>query len=153
MSTTELSLHIAAPRAAVYAALIDPDAIPKWRVPPEMTCEVHVFEPRAGGRFRVSLTYDEPAQSGKTTAHTDTYGGSFLELVPGERVVELVEFETDDPAMQGEMHITTTLTDAAEGGTTLVAVHDGLPPGVRPEDNEEGWRESLAKLAALVEGC
>jgi hypothetical protein len=65
-------------------------------------------------------------------------------------VVEVVEFETEDPALQGEMTITFTLADAG-GGTKVVAVHDGLPPGLSTTDNEIGWRMSLDKLAALVE--
>ncbi len=73
-----------------------------------------------------------------------------MKLVPNERVVELVEFETADPALRGEMTITITLADA-NGGTEVVAVHDGLPRGLPTADNEAGWRSSLAKLAALVE--
>ena len=87
---------------------------------------------------------------GKTTAHTDTYHGRFVKLVPNERVVEMVEFETADPALRGEMIITITLVDV-DGGTEVLAAHDGLPPGLSTADNEEGWRLSLAKLAALVE--
>ena len=63
----------------------------------------------------------------------------------------MVEFETPDPAMQGEMGITYTLTDA-DGGTDIFAVHDGLPPGVPAADNETGWRMSLGKLAAVGRG-
>ena len=73
-----------------------------------------------------------------------------MKLVPNEQVIEVDEFETDDPALRGEMAITITLTDA-RGGTDLVAVHDGLPRGVAPADNEIGWRMALAKLAMLVE--
>ena len=87
--------------------------------------------PARRGLFRISLTYDAPTGAGKTTAHTDTYHGRFVKLVPNEQVVEVVEFETTDPALQGEMTITTTLADA-DGGTDVVAVHDGLPPGVPP---------------------
>lgn len=151
MSTTRISRHIQAPRAAIYRALLDASAVEKWRVPPGMTSSVHTFEPREGGAFRVSLTYVEPTAAGKTTAHTDTYHGRFLALVPDEKIVESLEFETDDPALQGEMTITTTLVDADDGGTELHAIHDGLPPGVPPTDNATGWRESLARLAALVE--
>jgi uncharacterized protein YndB with AHSA1/START domain len=115
-----------------------------------MTSHVHAFDAREGGCFRVSLTYDEPTGTGKTTAHTDTYHGHFVKLVPNEQVVEMVEFETTDPALRGEMTITITLADA-DGGTDIVAVHDGLPRGVPTADNEAGWREALAKLAALVE--
>ena len=115
-----------------------------------MSSQVHAFDARVGGAIRVSLTYDAPAATGKTTAHTDTYHGRFVELVPDERVVEVVEFETADPALQGEMTVTIELTDA-EGGTEVVGVHEGLPPGVPVADNEAGWRSSLARLAALVE--
>ncbi|HEU5430120.1 MAG TPA: SRPBCC domain-containing protein, partial [Thermomicrobiales bacterium] len=98
----------------------------------------------------MSLTYDAPTGTGKTTVHTDTYHGRLITLAPNERVVETVEFETDDPAIQGEMTISFTLT-AADGGTDLLAVHDRLSPGLSPAGNELGWRLSLAKLAALVD--
>ncbi|WP_248362233.1 SRPBCC family protein [Anaeromyxobacter oryzae] len=150
MSTTRIRRHLNAPRARVYRALLDPRAVATWMVPTGMTSHVHAFEPREGGVFRISLTYDAPTGTGKTTAQTDTYHGRFVKLVPDEQVVEVVEFETADPALQGEMTITITLDDA-DGGTELFAVHDGLPPGVPPADNEAGWRSSLAKLAGLVE--
>lgn len=115
-----------------------------------MTSEVHEFDVREGGAFRISLTYDEPTETGKTTARTDTFHGHFARLVPDEQVVQIVEFETDDPTIRGEQTITYTLTDA-DGGTDIDAVHDNLPAGVPPEDNDLGWRMSLAKLAALAE--
>ena len=148
--TTRLTRHITAPRSDVYRALLDPVAVVHWKVPPGMTSEVHEWDAREGGRLRVSLTYSGDGV-GKTTAHTDTYSGYFAELVPDQTVVEVDEFETDDPALRGPMTITVTLADAEDGGTELVAVHEGLPSGVREEDNELGWTESLTRLAALVE--
>jgi uncharacterized protein YndB with AHSA1/START domain len=145
-----MSRHIDAPREMVYRALLDPDAVAKWKVPDGMTCHVHEFDPREGGSIRVSLTYEELTAAGKTSAHTDTYRGRFVKLVRDEQVVEVDEFETNDPALRGEMTITISLADA-DGGTDLLAVHDGLPAGVSPADNETGWRMALAKLAALVE--
>ncbi len=150
MTPTQITRHIRAPRATVYRALLDPNAVAKWKVPDGMTCQVHEFDGREGGSIRISLTYEEPSGTGKTTAHTDTYHGRFVKLVPNEQVVEVDEFETDDPALRGEMVITITLADR-DGGTELVAVHDGLPDGVSPQDNEIGWSMALAKLAALVE--
>lgn len=120
-------------------------------VPSGMTSHVHAFDAREGGLFRISLTYDEPTGIGKTTARTDTYHGRFVKLVTNEQVVEVVEFETTDPALRGEMTITISLADAVGGGTDVFAVHDGLPPGVPIADNDTGWQEALAKLAALVE--
>ena len=149
-SCTRISRHVNAPRADVYRALLDPRAIAVWKVPDGMTCRVHVFEAREGGFFRISLTYDEPGGVGKTTRHTDTYRGRFVKLVPDEQVVEVMWFETSKYAMRGEMTVTITLTDAGEG-TDILAVHDRVPPGVSPADNETGWRMALDKLAALVE--
>ena len=120
-------------------------------VPTGMTSHVHAFDAREGGSFRISLTYDEPTGTGKTTADTDTYHGRFVKLVTNEQVVETVEFETIDPALSGEMTITISLADAEGGGTDILAVHEGLPRAVPIADNEAGWREALAKLAALVE--
>jgi uncharacterized protein YndB with AHSA1/START domain len=148
--STRATQHVRAPRAAVYRALLDARAVATWMVPPGMTSQVHHFEAREGGGFRISLTYDAPDRAGKTSAHTDTYHGRFVALAPDARVVEVVESETDDPAMQGAMRITFDLVEAGDG-TDVVAVHEDLPPGLAPEDNEQGWRLSLAKLAALVE--
>src|ERR687896_1038986 len=150
MSTTRINRHVKAPRARVYSLLLDADAVSKWKVPDGMTSHVHAFDGREGGSFRISLTYDAPTGTGKTNAHTDTYHGRFVKLVTNEQVVEVVEFETTDPALRGEMTITISLTDA-DGGTDVLAVHDGLPRGLPTTDNEAGWRSSLAKLAALVE--
>jgi uncharacterized protein YndB with AHSA1/START domain len=135
----------------VYRALLDRHAIAKWKVPDGMTSHVHEFDAREGGAIRISLTYDEPTGTGKTTSHTDTYHGRFVKLLANEQVVEVDEFETTDPAQRGEMTITITLADV-DGGTDLIAVHEGLPRGVSPADNETGWQMALAKLAALVEG-
>jgi len=119
-------------------------------VPDGMTSHVHAFDAHEGGSFRISLTYDTPSGTGKTTAHTDTYHGRFVKLVPNEQVVEVMEFETADDVLRGEMTVTCTLTEA-NGGTDVLAVHNDVPPGVSPADNETGWRMSLEKLARLVE--
>jgi uncharacterized protein YndB with AHSA1/START domain len=115
-----------------------------------MTSQVHEFEGREGGRFRISLSYDAPTNTGKTSAQTDTYHGRFVRLVPDREIVQAIEFETENPDLLGEMTTTVTLSDAGDG-TELVAVHAGLPPGVAPADNELGWSISLGKLAERVE--
>lgn len=140
----------AAPRA-VYDALLDPVAVARWKVPDGMTSEVHEWEPRSGGRFRVSLTYaDEAPARGKTHGRTDTYAGRFVELVPGERVVEAIEFETAHEELRGAMTVTTTLRRVPEG-TEISIDHEGLPRGVAEADNRTGTEMSLAKLAVLLE--
>jgi uncharacterized protein YndB with AHSA1/START domain len=150
MTSTRSHRHIRAPRHTVYAALLDPHAVARWRVPAGMTSEVHAFDPRVGGRVRVSLTYEAADAVGKTSAYTDTYRGRFVELVPDRRVVEALEFETADPALQGEMTIAISLCDAA-GGTAVDALHASLSAGLSAADNAAGWRSALDRLAALLE--
>jgi len=151
MYSTRVSWRMRAPRAAVYRMLVNADALAKWRVPDGMSSEVHAFEAREGGAFRISLTYDVATGTGKSGSHTDTYHGRFLKLVPDELVVEEFEFETGDPALRGTMTMTTTLTDA-DGGTEVVVLHEGIPDAVPADQNEEGTRMALAHLARLVEG-
>ena len=148
--STRTSCHIDAPRSAVYAELVDPAAIARWRVPTGMSSVVHEFDATEGGAFRVSLTYDGPTGVGKSDDRTDTYHGRFLRLVPDEQVVEVLEFETPDAGLGGEMTMTTTLTEDA-GGTLVVVVHDGIPDSVPMQDNEAGTRMALANLTQLVE--
>jgi uncharacterized protein YndB with AHSA1/START domain len=141
---------VSAPPSAVYWALLDADAIARWRVPAGMTSQVHEFEAREGGSFRISLTYDAPTGAGKSATNTDTYHGHFAKLLPNEQVVEVFEFETADPDLRGEMTMTTTLAEA-DGGTDVLVVHEGIPDSVPVADNETGTRMALANLAKLVE--
>lgn len=150
MYSTRISRRVRAPRAAVYRALLDADSVATWRAPEGMSAEVHEFDGRQGGRFRVSLIYEAPTGTGKSGGRTDTYHGHFERLVPDEQVVEVVEFETADPTMRGVMTMTTTLSDV-DGGTEIVMVHDGVPDAVPVADNELGTRMSLDNLARLVE--
>jgi len=149
--STEASRQVDAPRSSVYRALLDAGAIARWRVPAGMTCEVHEFDAREGGFFRISLTYDAPTGTGKSAAHTDTYHGHFVRLRPDEQVVEVLQFEAAAPELRGEMTMTTTLVD--EGGGTLVTIrHEGIPDAVPAADNELGTRMALDNLAMFVEG-
>jgi uncharacterized protein YndB with AHSA1/START domain len=151
VTTTRIVRHLRASPERVYESLLDAGAVQRWMVPDGMTSEVHTFDAREGGTFRISLTYDLPTDTGKTTAQTDTYHGRFVRLVPNAEIVQEVEFETDDPTLQGEMRITFTVTPAGDG-TELVGLHENVPPGVAPADNELGWNLSIDKLARLVEG-
>src|SRR5687768_7863078 len=103
--STRVSRIIKAPRESVYRAFLDREAVAAWLRPPEMIAHVHDFDPREGGRFRMSLTYKNPAASprGKTSEDTDTYQGRFAQLVPYEKIVEIIEFESQDAAFAGEM--------------------------------------------------
>ncbi|MDQ2874099.1 MAG: SRPBCC family protein [Actinomycetota bacterium] len=150
MYSTRVTRHIRAARPAVYRALLDADAIEKWRVPEGMSGQVHEFDAREGGAFRVSLTYDAPDAAGKSARHTDTYHGHFARLAPDEQVTEVFEFETADPGLAGQMTMTTTLAEAG-GGTDVTVVHEQIPDRIPVADNETGTRMALDHLARLVE--
>ena len=150
MYSSRVSTFVNASPAEVYRLLLDASSIVRWRVPDGMTGQIHEYDAREGGRFRISLTYSAADQQGKSAAHTDTYSGRFVRLVPDELVVEVSEFETSDPALQGEMTMTTRLTPSGTG-TEVSIEHDGIPDAVSPADNEEGTRMALANLQALVE--
>ena len=149
MYSTTVRVVVPADRPTVYRALLDPDAVARWRVPDGMRGEVHELDARVGGGIRMSLTYDDPSAAGKTGGATDTYRGTYAELVPGERVVEEIAFETDDPDLRGTITATTTLRDVA-GGTEVELRMDGMPDAVPAADNETGTRMALEKLARLL---
>jgi uncharacterized protein YndB with AHSA1/START domain len=137
---------------AIYRALMDPAALAAWRPPEGMKGEILAFDGREGGRYRMSLTYigTENGVRGKTSEHADVVEGRFLELVPERRVVEVVEFDSDDPAFAGAMTITTALA-AVPGGTEVTIRCENVPDGIRPEDHQEGLASTLANLAAFTE--
>jgi len=132
-----VSRLIKAPPAAVYRACTDLDAIVRWRVPDSMAGRVDSVD---GATYRMSLTYPD--------GHADRFEATFVELVPNERIVERIRFAAADRA--GEMAMTTTLR-AVDGGTEVMVAYENLPGSIRPEDNAEGTRQALAKLAGLVE--
>jgi uncharacterized protein YndB with AHSA1/START domain len=137
---------IAAPRERVYNAFIDPVALCEWLPPADMTGRIHAFDPKAG--YRMSLYYPstEPMLRGKTSAREDRVDVRFVELVPPQRIVEAVTFDTGDPDFRGEMTIVITF-EAVGGGTEVSMAFSNLPPGLQPEDNDIGARLSLDQLA------
>lgn len=149
---TRVSRRIAAARQTVYRAFLEPDAVATWLPPETMVGRVHTFEPYVGGRIRMSLTYENPGHSnaGKTSADTDTFAGRFAALVPDELIVWAVEFESQDPQFAGEMRVTFHLADA-DVGTDVEVSCEGIPAGIRLEDNEQGSRSTLQNLAVFVE--
>lgn len=150
--STLVSRVIKAPRHAVYQAFLDPDSVAAWLTPGTMTAEVHTFDPREGGAFRITLTYHEQAgrSAGKSSENTDTYQGHFGTLIQDELVEEIIEFESDDPQFAGVMRMIAKLSDTPDG-TAIDLVCEDIPPGVRLEDNIAGCESSLGKLAALLE--
>jgi uncharacterized protein YndB with AHSA1/START domain len=151
--SSRTSLVIPAPREALYRAFTDPAALEAWQAPGEMTGKVHSFDLRVGGGYEMSLFYPEAdlESVGKSGEREDRFSTRFVELSPPSRVVQVVSFDSDDPAFAGEMTMTITLEERA-GGTEVTIAYEGIPAGIRPEDNELGTRLSLEKLARYVVG-
>ncbi len=152
-TSTVVSRVVNAPREAVYRAFLDQDALVAWLPPGSMTGVVHAFDAREAGAFSMSLIYPDGDRSarGKTTDSTDTFRGRFVKLIPGERIVWAVEFDSADPSFAGEMIVSTTLAPAGSG-TKVTMLCENIPPGIRREDNEAGCRSTLEKLAAFLNG-
>ena len=142
---------IAAPLERVYAALVDPDALLAWLPPDGMTGRFDRFDARRGGSYRLVLTYaDASGSPGKATPGSDVVEARFVDLVPGVRVVQAVEFVSDDPAYAGTMTMTWSVT-AAGTGTRVEIRADDVPDGISADDHAAGLASSLANLAAYLE--
>lgn len=145
---------VRADAARVFAALLDPDALARWLPPSGMTGRFDAFEPRVGGSYRLVLTYDDPpagSGGGKASADSDVVEARFTTIDPGERVVQAVEFLSDDPAYAGTMSMTWELEPRGDGTTRVEFRAENVPPGIAPEDHAAGLSSSLANLAAYVE--
>jgi uncharacterized protein YndB with AHSA1/START domain len=152
--THSASRLIKASPQVIYRALVSADAVAAWRAPRGMTARILAFDPREGGSYVMALEYegDDHALPGKSSEHADIVRGSFVELLPDRRVVELAEFESDDPAFAGTMTVTTTLTPVA-GGTEVSIVCDNVPNGIKESDHQAGMASTLDNLAVFTEGA
>lgn len=139
--TIRLHRVIAASPDKLYRAFLEPDAMASWLPPYGFLCTVHELEPRTGGRHRMSFR-------NFTTGQNHSFGGTYLELIPGRRLVYTDRF--DDPALPGEMTVTVEL-NAVSVGTELSIEQRGVPDTIPPEACHLGWQDSLHKLARLVE--
>jgi uncharacterized protein YndB with AHSA1/START domain len=142
---------VAAPPERVWPVLVDPDELVAWLPPEGMTGRFERFDCRPGGSYRMVLTYDDASASpGKSTEDSDVVEARFVDVVPGDRVVQAVDFVADDPAFAGTMTMTWAVT-AVAGGTRVDITADGVPDGISAEDHAAGIESSLANLAAHLE--
>jgi uncharacterized protein YndB with AHSA1/START domain len=143
MPTHTVRLHrvLRAPPERVYRAFLDADALQKWLPPHGFTAKVHALDARVGDSYRMSFTHFGNGQS-------HSFGGEYLELVPGQRIVHTDRF--DDPNLPGTLTVTVSLAQVS-CGTELSIVQEGIPEVIPLEACYLGWQESLALLALLVE--
>lgn len=120
--------------------------------PGGMTGKVHSFDLKVGGGYQMSLFYpsDEKGSPGKTAEKEDRFRARFVELVPYQRIVQAITFDSTDSGFAGEMIMEVTL-EPTDKGIRVTIVFRNIPPGIRPEDNEAGTESSLEKLAHYVE--
>jgi uncharacterized protein YndB with AHSA1/START domain len=149
--TDRASLLIHADRERTFAALTSSEALVQWLPPKGMRGRFERFDMRNGGSYRLVLTYDDASgASGKTSADSDVSEVRIVRIVPGERVVQEVDFETDDPAFKGTMRMEWILHSGSDGTTVEFEAQD-VPEGIRARDHAEGLTSSLSNLAAYLE--
>lgn len=143
MKTNTIRLHrvLRAPAEKVYRAFLDADAMAKWLPPHGFTCKVHQMDAKVGGAFKMAFT-------NFTTGHGHSFGGTYVELVPHERIRYTDKF--DDPNLPGELQVTVTLKSVS-CGTDIHIVQEGVPAVIPEEMCYLGWQESLSQLKTLVE--
>ncbi|WP_413872277.1 SRPBCC family protein [Albidovulum sp.] len=139
-STIRLHRVLAASPEKVYRAFVEPDAIASWLPPYGFLCTVHEMDAKVGGRHRMSFR-------NFTTGKSHSFGGSYVDLVPGQRLVYTDSF--DDPNLPGEMRVTVALK-AVPSGTEIAIEQAGVPDLIPPDACYLGWQDSLDKLARLV---
>src|SRR6201985_801057 len=140
-STVRLHRVLATKPEKVYRAFLEADALAKWLPPNGFTCTVHHLEPKAGGTFKMSFR-------NFTTGNGHSFGGEYLELVPGERLIYTDRF--DDPNLPGELRVTVTLKKVSVG-TEVDIVQAGVPDAIPREACDLDWQQTLRNLARLVE--
>ncbi len=152
MARTDIASRvIAAPIERVYAALVDPDALVAWLPPNGMTGRFERFDVRPDGSYRMVLTYANPSTAqGKATLDSDIVEARFLDIVPGVKVVQAVDFVSDEPGYAGTMIMTWEVAKA-EAGTRIVIRAENVPDGISAEDHAAGLTSSLANLATYLE--
>ena len=142
--TDTASRVIAAPLDRVFAALVDPEALTAWLPPDGMSGRFERFDARPGGSYRLVLTYaDASSARGKATADSDIVEARFVDVVPGVRVVQAVDFVSDDPTHAGTMTMTWEVT-AVDAGTRVDIRADDVPAGISAKDHAAGLASSLA---------
>ena len=135
----------------IYSALVDRDALTSWLPPTGMTGRFEHFDASPGGSYRLVLTLADGSTSrGKSSDDTDVVDARFVELTPGVRVVQAVDFVSEDPSFSGTMTMTWAIS-RADGGSLVTITADDVPEGISPEDHAAGLSSSLENLAAYVE--
>lgn len=146
-----VSKLIAASPHKLFQAFIDPDSLIKWLPPEGVRGEVSLFEPHAGGKYRLILYYEkEEKTTGKTTVDSDVSEGIFVEVVPDMKIVMAGSFDSKDPDFEGVMTMTWYFEENLEG-TKITVIAENVPLGINKQDHIDGLSSSLENLEYFVE--
>ena len=149
--TDRASRIIDAPVERVFNALVDREALESWLPPVGMTGRFERFDATPGGSYRMVLTYADPSDSrGKSSPGADVVEARFVDIVPNDRVVQAVDFVSEDPAFAGTMTMTWTVR-AVDGGPRVEITADDVPDGISRDDHAAGLTSSLDNLARYVD--
>lgn len=147
--TDQAARIVAASPERVFAAFVQKEALLQWLPPAGARGHFEKFDLRPGGSYRLVLTFEDAP--GKTTENSDVVEVGIVEVVPGERLVQAVDFASEDPAFAGTMLMTWQVSPAPEGSRVQIRA-DQVPDGISAQDHADGLNSSLANLAAYLEG-
>ena len=150
-NSSKNSKIIRAPKAQVYNAFTNKNALEYWLAPNNMIGNIHSFDLRIGGGYNISLFYLDNEREGKTAENEDRFSVRFMELMPYDKIIQAINFQSDKNEFSGEMTMEITLEENKDATTTVTIIFNNIPAGINPKDNEVGTAQSLEKLAHYLE--
>lgn len=145
------SKEIQADIETVWNAFTEKKALEYWLAPYGMTGKIHDFDLKVGGGYEMSLYYKDNKTQGKTSGNEDRFSATFMEIKPFERIVQTINFQSDNSKFKDEMTMEVQLDKLDTNSTKVTIIFRNIPTGIDPKDNEDGTEQSLQKLAKFIE--
>lgn len=145
------SKEIQADIETVWNTFTEKKALEYWLAPYGMTGKIHDFDLKVGGGYEMSLYYKDNKTQGKTSGNEDRFSATFTEIKPFERVVQTINFQSDNSKFKDEMTMEVQLDKLDTNSTKVTIIFRNIPTGIDPKDNEDGTEQSLQKLAKFIE--
>lgn len=145
------SKEIQADIETVWNAFTEKKALEYWLAPYGMTGKIHDFDLKVGGGYEMSLYYKDNKTQGKTSGNEDRFSATFTEIKPFERIVQTINFQSDNSKFKDEMTMEVQLDKLDTNSTKVTIIFRNIPTGIDPKDNEDGTEQSLQKLAKFIE--
>ena len=145
------SKEIQADIETVWNAFTEKKALEYWLAPYGMTGKIHDFDLKVGGGYEMSLYYKDNKTQGKTSGNEDRFSATFTEIKPFERIVQTINFQSDNSKFKDEMTMQVQLDKLDTNSTKVTIIFRNIPTGIDPKDNEDGTEQSLQKLTKFIE--